>query len=192
MEQMKQHIIDTAYGLFQQKGYDGVTVSDICAASGITKPTFYHYLKSKEELLSCFYSRLTGELAQHMLEMVVAENYWEQIWAGFAAILEWSEEFGQDLYSQLFISNLREDKGTFNVSQPLTRTMVLLMERARKAGQIRNQSPAHELYIASIYLSIGYGVRWCIEKGSFELLHEFRAALENMYDVAPEYRGYPA
>ena len=190
MEQsIKQQIIDKAYELIKKQGYDNVSVKNICQECGITKPTFYHYLKSKDELISCFYNRLTDELATNMLDMIVAENYWEQIWVGFRSILDWSQEFGEDLYSQLFISNLRENKGTFNISKPLMRVMVALVKRAQKAGQIRNQSKAEELYENSIYLSFGYGVNWCMENGSFDLLAEFRRALENMYDVAPEFRS---
>jgi AcrR family transcriptional regulator len=185
---IKSRIIDTAYRLFKELGYDNVSVNQICHASGITKPTFYRYLKSKDDLISYFYDRLTGELADSLLTMIAAENYWEQIWAGFRSILDWSLEFGQDLYSQLFVANLKENKGTFHISEPLMRAMVVLVERAQNADQIRNKSKAEDLYRNSIYLSFGYGVNWCIEKGSFDLLKEFRAALENMYDVAPEYR----
>ncbi|NYB75766.1 TetR/AcrR family transcriptional regulator [Sedimentibacter hydroxybenzoicus DSM 7310] len=189
MEQnIKQRITDTAYELFQEQGYDNTSVKNICEACGISKPTFYYYLKSKEELLSCFFNQLTDELATHMMDMVVAENYWEQIWAGFKTLMIRSKGFGQDLYAQLFISNLKENKGTFDVNESLMHTMVILVERAQKSGQIRNQTPAEDLYRDSIYLNIGYGVRWCIEKGSFDLLSEFRAALENMYDIAPEFR----
>lgn len=189
MEQpIRQRIIDEAYRLFKQDGYDNVSVQRICDTCGITKPTFYRHVQSKEGLLSCFYERLTEELAAQMLEMVTAENCFEQIWAGFKAILQWSGEFGQDLYSQLFISNLKENRETFHISEPLTRTMTVLVERAQKAGQIRNLSPAADLYRASIYLSLGYGVSWCIEHGGFDLLATFRRALEDMYDVAPEFR----
>ena len=184
----KEQIIKTAYDLFIKEGYDKVTINKICEACDITKPTFYNWIGSKEELLSTFYDRLTSELSIHILEMTIAENYWEQIWTGFKSILEWSRKFGHDLYSQLFISNLKEDKGTFEISSPLAETMTVLLKKAQKDGQIRNKSNPESLYKSSIYLSMGYGVMWCINKGSFDLLKEFRSALENMYDVAPEFR----
>jgi AcrR family transcriptional regulator len=34
--------------LFSEKGYDSTSVREICAASGITKPTLYHFYGSKE------------------------------------------------------------------------------------------------------------------------------------------------
>ena len=47
----KATIADTAIYLFSIKGYDGVSVQEICDAAEITKPTLYYYFKSKRGLL---------------------------------------------------------------------------------------------------------------------------------------------
>lgn len=41
-------ILQTALGLFSRKGYDATSVREICEASGITKPTLYHFFGSKD------------------------------------------------------------------------------------------------------------------------------------------------
>jgi AcrR family transcriptional regulator len=41
-------ILQTALGLFSQKGYDATSVREICEAAGITKPTLYHFFGSKD------------------------------------------------------------------------------------------------------------------------------------------------
>ena len=43
-------ILATAWVLFQQKGYKGVTVDEICARCNLTKPTLYYYFHNKEDL----------------------------------------------------------------------------------------------------------------------------------------------
>lgn len=47
----KEMIAGIALKLFAQKGYEGVGVQEICDEAGITKPTLYHYFKSKRGLL---------------------------------------------------------------------------------------------------------------------------------------------
>lgn len=47
----KNNILVTALRLFAAKGYDAVGVQEIVEASGITKPTLYHYFGSKRGLL---------------------------------------------------------------------------------------------------------------------------------------------
>lgn len=43
-------ILTTAWELFQQKGYRGVTVDEICARCNLTKPTLYYHFHDKEGL----------------------------------------------------------------------------------------------------------------------------------------------
>jgi len=43
-----ERILQSALSLFSEKGYDATSVREICAASGITKPTLYHFYGSKE------------------------------------------------------------------------------------------------------------------------------------------------
>nr|MBA5587763.1 TetR/AcrR family transcriptional regulator [Anaerobacillus isosaccharinicus]QOY38630.1 TetR family transcriptional regulator [Anaerobacillus isosaccharinicus] len=47
----KEKITDVALQLFEQNGYHAVTVDKIVKLSGTSKGTFYHYFKSKDELL---------------------------------------------------------------------------------------------------------------------------------------------
>jgi len=50
-----QKIIDTATELFHKKGYRSTTLHDVAEDLGITKAALYHYVSSKENLLSIIY-----------------------------------------------------------------------------------------------------------------------------------------
>ena len=43
-----ERILQSALTLFSERGYDATSVREICTASGITKPTLYHFYGSKE------------------------------------------------------------------------------------------------------------------------------------------------
>ncbi len=47
----REIIIRRAIDLFSAKGYDAVGVQELAEASGVTKPTLYHYFGSKKGLL---------------------------------------------------------------------------------------------------------------------------------------------
>jgi len=50
-EERKKELLDTAGKLFLTKGYESTSIADIIEVVGVAKGTFYHYFKSKEELL---------------------------------------------------------------------------------------------------------------------------------------------
>jgi AcrR family transcriptional regulator len=55
----REEIIEVAKGLFAANGYQNTAVAQICDAAGLTKGLFYHYVKSKEELLLAIFDSYT-------------------------------------------------------------------------------------------------------------------------------------
>jgi AcrR family transcriptional regulator len=50
----QQQMLEVAHGLFAERGYAAVTMDDVAAAAGITKPLLYNYFGNKERLyLAC-------------------------------------------------------------------------------------------------------------------------------------------
>ena len=68
---VKQNIITKALELFSLKGYEGVSVSELTEAAGITKPTLYYYFKSKEGLFDAVCSIYYDQLNMHITESTV-------------------------------------------------------------------------------------------------------------------------
>lgn len=63
-EKKRRAILDAAYGLFREKGFEKTSVSEINARAGGSKATIYSYFPSKEELfVECMFS-----LAESYLE----------------------------------------------------------------------------------------------------------------------------
>ncbi len=58
-----QRITDTGVRLFLEKGYDATTVDDIAAEAGISRRTFFHYFKSKDDILLSMQSGMGDMLA---------------------------------------------------------------------------------------------------------------------------------
>jgi AcrR family transcriptional regulator len=53
----KQKIIDTAATLFHKKGYSSTSLDDVANELGISKAALYHYVSSKDQLLSTIYTQ---------------------------------------------------------------------------------------------------------------------------------------
>ena len=46
----KTKLLDAALQVIRSKGYTAATLDDICAAAGVTKGSYFHHFKSKEEM----------------------------------------------------------------------------------------------------------------------------------------------
>lgn len=65
-------ILDAAQTLFVQKGYEKATVNDILERVEIGKGTFYHYFKSKEEVMNAVISRMVDDVVR--VTTAIADN----------------------------------------------------------------------------------------------------------------------
>lgn len=50
LHESKARLLDAALHVIRAKGYEATTVDDICAEAGLTKGSFFHHFKGKEEL----------------------------------------------------------------------------------------------------------------------------------------------
>ena len=73
-DERKKEILDTAERLFRIKGYERCTIMDIINEIGIAKGTFYHYFKSKEEVLDAIVLRYVDIVRNNAEEILLIEN----------------------------------------------------------------------------------------------------------------------
>jgi TetR/AcrR family transcriptional regulator, transcriptional repressor for nem operon len=64
-------LLDAALHVVRAKGYTASTVDDICHEAGLTKGSFFHHFKSKEELALA----AAGHFAKHADEVFAAASY---------------------------------------------------------------------------------------------------------------------
>ncbi len=64
-QRRKREIIEGAARLFDRVGYHGVNMSMIAKAAGVKKPTLYHYIASKDEILFGLHELFIGTLRKN-------------------------------------------------------------------------------------------------------------------------------
>lgn len=68
----RTEILDRAYRLFADQGYERTSVNQLICAVGFSKGAFYHHFSSKEELLEALASRIASAAANEAV--VVADD----------------------------------------------------------------------------------------------------------------------
>ena len=81
---VRETIISRALELFSAKGYEGVSVSELTEASGITKPSLYYYFGSKEGVFEAVsqsnYARLNAVVAENAVYKANPKVYHKDIY----------------------------------------------------------------------------------------------------------------
>lgn len=69
----REEIISAAADLFGRVGYHQTSMEDIAAAVGISKPTLYHYTKSKAEIVGWIHDKIADRMLGK-LERAIADG----------------------------------------------------------------------------------------------------------------------
>lgn len=86
----REQILDTAAGLFAERGFHGVTVHDIGGACGISGPALYKHFAGKDDILTQSLTSISERLLAEGRARSAAAAGPE---AALAALVEWHIEF---------------------------------------------------------------------------------------------------
>lgn len=183
----RELILKNAYELFQEKSYNAVSIDDICGRCKLTKPAFYYHFKSKAELLLHYYDDVVDYIDISLEGKDFQQNYWQQIVYCFSELILAGNQLGADLMSQLYITNLTKDHGSFNFNHRLVELCVELIKKGQESGQIKNQQDANDLFISASLMFTGFETLWSIKKRDVHRERNFIIALETLFVVPAKF-----
>ena len=149
----KREIVQGAARLFDRVGYHGVNMSMIAKAAGVKKPTLYHYISSKHEILFGLHELFIGTLRKNTDERLAAG--WPPLEI-LRAVVEDTFRLLHDYpgYVRAFFEHFRElshkQRAAIGVKRDEFIALVIgVIEKAMAAGVINKADPrltAHCLF----------------------------------------------
>lgn len=168
----KSKIIEAAWGLFREKGYDETTIEDIIARSGTSKGTFYHYFSGKDALLGSL-SDIFDSYYEELVERLEPEmnSVDKLIFLSCEAHKMIGERIQPDLLASLYSSQVvtRGDKHLLNQNRFYHQLVHQLAEEGLRRGEIRPDMSVFEAahFFSMCERAIVYD--YCISGASFDL-----------------------
>ena len=168
----RRKIFNTALNLIKEKGFDKVSVDDICAACGVSKGAFYHHFKSKLDIMS-----ESESLINNMLENIQIHesdgSIKEKLLILMGSILEVAEKSGVEVTRQLTVVTTgghyiqQENRNTFAIH---TRKLIqqILTEAVEKGELSPETNKEASTEIIMTFLS-GMIADWCIFNGAYSI-----------------------
>lgn len=79
-------VLDAAAALFSKNGYEGTTLRDIAAASGMLAGSIYCHFSSKEEIFLCVQQKGIRQMSESVEQAILGlKNPWQRLEAACAA-----------------------------------------------------------------------------------------------------------
>ncbi len=93
-------LVKTAIAMFQQQGYDDVTIDDICAECGMSKGVFYYRFRSKEDLVAYAHKNFCDDYIAQQVKYDEGRPLRLQLKDYLMAQFAFSREFGKTLIAR--------------------------------------------------------------------------------------------
>lgn len=180
----QERIRECALSLFKEKGYDNVTVVQICEAAGITKRTFYYHFDSKEQLLSGITEYLGVKAEQLLASLASQQTNVGTLWALMSTYSINSANYGPGIVRQIYV-NMVQGKADerFPYSMYLYNTVVNSIANAQRAGEISNIGKPEDVAFVLYHTFRSVTITWAAENGEFDLQKEFRRSFDAVLGV---------
>ena len=152
-QNVKRRIVDAAWELFYEKGYDDTTVDDIIRLSETSKGSFYYYFSSKDSLLDTLSTILDENYAKLEDELDPEMNSFDKLmYLNYRSHSFMEQKIDVALLSSLYSTQLIA-KGDRNLLDQ-NRTYYKLISRIIEEGHVRNQISRLSWRLPSIIHSV--------------------------------------
>ena len=157
----RRELIDCAQTMFLSRGYERTTINDVIVATGLSKGAFYHYFRSKEELLEAIAARFAEQSLGFVNDGRAGRDALSSLNFMLAVGREWKLEHVRDLRA-MFTTLLKPENAVLYqriveaVYAVLTPALAAIIEQGQREGAF---APGDAWVAAETLLWLGNGRR---------------------------------
>ena len=180
----KELIRNTALNLFQEFGFESITINKICETCNITKRTFYYHFKSKNDILSGFIDNLGMKAETLLLSMTADKSNIEVLWDIMNVYSHNGEKYGPNILKQVYLFSLEDNKhGNFPENMYLFKIALNLIEKAKKNNEIKNTASSEDIAFTLYHTFRSISITWAFDGGSYNLTERFKRAFNTILNI---------
>ena len=168
----KGKIINAAWDLFYEQGYEDTTVEDIIAESGTSKGSFYHYFEGKDALLGSLsyifdeeYEKLKDKLTDDM------PCFEKLLYLNRELFLVIEDRIDIDLLTRLYSTQLvtKGEKHLLDNKRLYYKLLRKIVTEGQKNGEITDKMTVNEIVKLYAMSERALIYDWCLSGGDYSL-----------------------
>ena len=185
---LKRVITDAAVRCFRARGYDEVSVNDICQEAGVARSSFYRVFSNKKDTIRYLLEHTDANQIVSIEELLAAPNDFDRMWLIGDRYISICKTLGPELNATFMSMAVRGEFDLLALGHSVDAWFIRLTRSCQKIGIIRSTEPAEligPLMVDMVYHEI---YAWSAAGGKYPLRARARRVTEALVDLAPEYR----
>ena len=182
----RRKIFETSLALFKKRGYENVTIDDICETIGVSKGAFYSHFKSKDQVILENFISLNEYYEDVFREVSDKNNCLEKLYLFQRRAMGNIEKIGYEAVKLVYhVETATQKKKSFLVSKKhsLYRIIVALITDGQKSGEIRADKSADEIASMLVQWYRGVILDWCLFNGTYDLVKASDEIIPFIYEA---------
>jgi TetR/AcrR family fatty acid metabolism transcriptional regulator len=166
----KERIRNVALNLMRTYSIDEISVQDICSKANVGIGTFYHYYKTKDDIVHEVYYEMDAHFLKLAEEAKATDiSAYEYILRHFICYARFLTQTTVDFARKVFSLQSKE---FLNRERPVYTTLIDFLQEKQQRGQI-----AQELDIPRFCADVNIWLRgiaydWCLHDGEYDLVQK--------------------
>ena len=164
----KNRIYTAAIELMDRKGFERITIADISKKANVSVGAFYHYFKSKNDILAEIFYKADDYFSTQVLPRLNDDT--KSVPAKIVEYFDYYAKFnlksGVEMTQQLFNPKI---KFFIKKGRPMQTILEDLIKKGQERGEIRPDDSPEELARFLFLLARGIVFEWSLYEGRYDL-----------------------
>ncbi len=169
-QETRNRIYSVASKLIIKKGFDNVTLEEISTKAGIAKGLFYHYFKSKADLINEVYRIIDSDFEKKLLDIDVDISPIDKIYFTVNTMAKNANNRGMTFTKQIYKGQLDAGTGSlFSKKRPFFNTIRTSIATLQEHGTISKEIQPDQYAYVLMAIARGVLYDWCLHKGKYDV-----------------------
>ena len=165
----KEKIFQAAKRILQKKGYEELSIKNICEEAGVSNGSFYHHFKTKDDLLSYYIEdqpSINPDLLETPKDIEEAKRGIVRVYMNY---VKYCRELGVEFMSGYYDTKNQALNAAVRSERPYPIvTVQTYVEKAIDAGVLRLNVEIDEFTTDIRMIVIGNVFEWCVRSGQVD------------------------
>lgn len=184
-KETKERIFQAAKQILKKKGYEELSIKNICEEAGVSNGSFYHHFKTKDDLLS-YYIEDQPKISPDVLDVPKDAREAKQAIIGvYLNYVQYCKELGVEFISGYYDTKNQALNAAIRTERPYPIvTVQTYVEKAIQAGVICLDEKIEEFTTDIRMIVIGNVFEWCLRSGETDFEGNMSRSLGKYLDSA--------